>query len=63
MEMNLEPLALPYDEILAEFGLIGDPLGFSLLLVAHGVAAAGNTDERLVPVLSDAWERISHDAA
>lgn len=62
MEMNLDPLTLPYDEILDEFGLIGDPLGFSLLLVAHGVEAAGNTDKRLVPVLRDAWERISPDA-
>lgn len=62
MEMNLDPLTLPYDEILDEFGLIGDPLGFSLLLVAHGVEAAGNTGRRLIPVLRDAWERISPDA-
>lgn len=62
MEMNLNPLTLQYDEILDEFGLIGDPLGFSLLLVAHGVEAAGYTGKRLIPVLRDAWERISPDA-
>jgi hypothetical protein len=59
MEMNLDALTLPYDEILDEFGLIGDPLGFSLLLVAHGVEAAGNTSDRLIPVLRDAWQRIN----
>lgn len=62
MEMNLDPLTLPYDAILDEFGLIGDPLGFSLLLVAHGVETAGNTGNHLIPVLRDAWQRISPDA-
>jgi|GEM_PF-3435172 len=58
MEMNLAPLTIPYDEILDEFGLIGDPLGFSLLLVAHGVEAAGFTRRRLVPTLRNVWREI-----
>jgi hypothetical protein len=62
MEMNLDPMTVPYDEVLDEFGLIGDPLGFSLLLVAHGVEAAGITGNRLVPVLRDAWQRIESSA-
>ncbi|WP_433876241.1 hypothetical protein [Sinomonas atrocyanea] len=58
MEMNLDPLTISYDEILDEFGLIGDPLGFSLLLVAHGIEAAGFTGRRLVPILRGAWREI-----
>lgn len=58
MEMNLDPLTIPYDEILDGFGLIGDPLGFSLLLVAHGVEAAGFTHSRLLPTLRNVWREI-----
>lgn len=59
MEMNLAPLTTTYNTILDEFGLIGHPLGFSLLLVAHGVENAGNKGGNLIPVLHDAWECIS----
>jgi len=58
MEMNLRPLSIPYDDILDEFGLIGDPLGFSLLLVAHGVEAAGLTHDRLLPTLRNVWREV-----
>jgi hypothetical protein len=58
MEMNLDPLTVPYDELLDEFGLIGDPLGFSLLLMAHAIEAAGFTHRRLVPALRSAWREI-----
>ena len=63
MEMNLDPLTIPYDKILDEFGLIGDPLGVSLLLVAHGVEASGFTGARLLPVLRKAWREVHPGAA
>lgn len=62
MEMNLDPLTIPYDQILDEFGLIGDPLGLSLLLVAHGVEAFGFTGPRLLPVLRKTWREVESGA-
>lgn len=58
MEMSLDPLTVPYDEILDEFGLIGNQLGLSLLLVAHGIEAAGLTGPRLLPALRRAWREV-----
>lgn len=63
MEMSLEPLSIPYSEILDEFGLIGDSLGLSVLLVAHGVEAAGITGAGLLPVLRRAWSEVQSGAS
>jgi hypothetical protein len=58
LEINLEPLSVQYDRILDEFGLIGDPMGHALLIIAHGVEAAGYTGDRLMEVLRMAWPEI-----
>ena len=58
LEVNLEPLSIRYDELLDEFGLIGDPMGHALLLFAHGAEVAGYTGERLLVVLRRAWPEI-----
>ena len=58
VEVNLEPLSIRYDELLDEFGLIGDPMGHALLLFAHGAEAAGYTGDRLLVVLRKAWPEI-----
>ncbi|TWE12590.1 hypothetical protein BKA23_1404 [Rudaeicoccus suwonensis] len=58
LEINLRPLSVQYDQILDEFGLIGDAMGYALLLVAHGVEAAGYTGDRLIDVLRKAWPEI-----
>lgn len=58
LEINLEPLSVQYDQILDEFGLIGDPMGHALLVIAHGVEAAGHTGDRLMAVLRKAWPEI-----
>lgn len=55
VELNLKPLTVKYDQVLDEFGLIKDPMGSALLLVAHGVQAAGYTGDQLVTVLREAW--------
>lgn len=51
----IAPLRVPYDEILDEFGLIGDGRASALLLLAHGVQAAGVQDGRLISVLREVW--------
>ena len=61
LEMNLEPLSVPYTEVLDEFGLIGDPLGYALLLMAHATQAAGYSGGRLIPVLRKVWPEIQGD--
>ena len=58
IEMNLAPLTVSHSEILDEFGVIGDPRGIALLLVAHGVQEAGFTGTRLLPALRRAWGGI-----
>ena len=58
LEVNLEPLTVQYERVLDEFGLIGDPMATALLLVAHGVEAAGYTGGRLMEVLRKAWPEI-----
>lgn len=58
LEINLEPLSVRYDRLLDEFGLIGDPTGHALLIIAHGVEAAGYTGDRLIDVLRRAWPEI-----
>lgn len=58
LEINLEPLSVQYDRILDEFGLIGDPMGHALLIIAHGAEAAGHTGDRLMDVLRKAWPEI-----
>jgi hypothetical protein len=50
------PLRVPYDEILDEFGLVGDARASALLLLAHGAQAAGVPDSRFMDVLMDIWE-------
>lgn len=55
LEINLKPLSVPYDRILDEFGLIGDRGASSLLIIAHGVEAAGHKDKRLMDVLRKTW--------
>ena len=52
------PLRVPYDEILDEFGLVGDPRASALLLLAHGAQAAGVSDSRLVDVLREMWGAV-----
>ncbi len=56
--VSLAPLSVAYDEILDEFGLLGDARGSALLLFAHGVQAAGFHGTRLVPVLRVVWEAV-----
>lgn len=63
IEMNLSPLTVSHSEILDEFGLIGDPRGIALLLVAHGVQEAGFTGTRLLPALRRAWGGIHSNSA
>ncbi|WAX58324.1 hypothetical protein M6B22_06040 [Jatrophihabitans cynanchi] len=52
------PLRVPYDEILDEFGFIGDSRASALLLIAHGVQASGVPEARLVSVLREAWDAV-----
>jgi hypothetical protein len=52
------PLRVPYDEILDEFGLIGDSRASALLLIAHGVQASGVPEARLIPVLGEVWDAV-----
>lgn len=59
LEMNLRPLSVPYDEILDEFGLIGDPRGHALLVIAHGVETAGYRENELLAVLRRVWPEIA----
>lgn len=63
IEMNLSPLTVSHSEILDEFGVIGDPRGIALLLVAHGVQEAGFTGARLLPALRRAWSGIHSSKA
>ncbi len=58
MEMNLDPLSLPHDQILDEFGLVGNSLGQALLIVAHGVEAAGHRGGNLLAVLRRTWPEV-----
>lgn len=58
IEMNLSPLTVSHSELLDEFGVIGDPRGLALLLVAHGVQEAGFAGARLLPALRRAWGSI-----
>lgn len=57
----LDPLRVPYTQILDDFNLLGDPRSLSLLCAAHSIEAAGIqlAPERQYPVLKDVWERIS----
>jgi len=57
------PLRVPYDEILDELGLVGDPRAASLLLIAHGVQAAGLAEARLIPVLGEVWDAVQRAAS
>ncbi len=52
------PLRVPYDEILDEFGLVGDSRASALLLIAHGVQASGVPEARLIPVLGGVWDAV-----
>lgn len=52
------PLVVAYDEIVDEFGLIGDPRAASLLLLAHAAQSAGVQRRSLIPVLKNAWAAI-----
>jgi hypothetical protein len=56
--VSLAPLSVAYDEILDEFGLIGDHMGYALLLLAHGVQASGFNGARLIPVLEGVWHAV-----
>lgn len=58
LDINLKPLSVQYTHILDEFGLIGDSMGHALLIIAHGIEAAGNTGDRLMDVLRKAWPEI-----
>lgn len=57
------PLRVPYDEILDEFGLVGDARAAALLLLAHGAQAAGVPDSRMLGVLKDMWEVLDGPGA
>lgn len=58
LEVHLKPLSLQHDQILDEFGLIGDPMGYSLLIIAYGVEAAGHRGDQVIDVLRKAWPKI-----
>lgn len=52
------PLRVPYDEILDEFGLVGDSRASALLLIAHGVQASGVPDARLITAIRQVWNVV-----
>lgn len=52
------PLRVPYDELLDEFGLIGDARASALLLLAHGLQAAGIPQSRFPAALTEIWEAV-----
>lgn len=56
---GLEALSLGYAELLDEFELIGDSAGLALLLLAHGVEAAGHLGEGTVSVLRAIWPSVA----
>lgn len=53
------PLRLPYDELLDEFGSVGDPRATALLLLAHGLQALGMDRSRLVKALHAVWDDLA----
>lgn len=59
--LNLTPLSVPYDQILDDFNLIGDPRGSTLLLLAHGIEDAGKQLDPVQqdPVLKRVWDPIN----
>lgn len=59
---SLTPLSVAYDEILDEFGFIGNPIAYALLILAHGVQAAGVGGSRLIPVLRGVWQAVDSPA-
>lgn len=53
--IGLSPLSICYDELLDEFGLVGDSSARSLLVLAHGVEASGHSTDSTVSVLKSIW--------
>lgn len=60
--IGLEPLSIAYDKLLDEFGLVGDPLGRSLLVLAHGVEASGHSADSTVSILRSVWPIVRESA-
>lgn len=50
------PLQVPYDELLDEFGLVGDSRASALLLIAHGVQASGVPRSHLIAAVQPVWD-------
>lgn len=53
--IGLSPLSICYDELLDEFGLVGDSSARSLLVLAHGVEASGHSNDSTVSALKSIW--------
>jgi hypothetical protein len=53
--IGLPPLSIDYDELLDEFGLLGDSSARSLLVLAHGVEESGHSNASTVSILKAIW--------
>lgn len=53
--IGLAPLSIAYDELLDEFGLVGDSSARSLLVLAYGVEASGHSNASTVSILKSIW--------
>lgn len=56
--IGLSPLSIGYDELLDEFGLVGDQSARSLLVLAHGVEASGHSNNSTVSILKSIWSIV-----
>jgi hypothetical protein len=55
----LQPLSLPYEEVLDEFGLIGRSDAVPLLLLAHGLeVSSGLAGQQLLEILRNVWQMV-----
>lgn len=57
--VGLAPLSIAYDELLDEFGLVGDSSARSLLVLAHGVEANGHSNASTVSILKSIWPIVT----
>lgn len=60
--IGLSPLSIGYDELLDEFGLVGDSSARSLLVLAHGVEASGHSNNSTLSILKEIWPIVSATA-
>lgn len=60
--IGLAPLSIAYDELLDEFGLVGDSSARSLLVLAYGVEASGHSNSSTVSILKSIWPIVGATA-